>query len=170
MKNTLLIINDLKSAGLIKRYAITGGMAALFYVEPLVTFDLDLLVLVPDEESLNPLASISEYLGRLGYPTEGEHLVVEGIPVQFLLPYNDLTREALERSQSALYDDLSTPVVSVEFLMAIMVQTWRAKDRQRLVLFLEEAHFDNKLLREILVRHQLEGRWEQWIGNNTSDI
>jgi len=169
MKKTLIVLNNLITAGIIQKYAIAGGIASLFYVEPVATFDLDLFVLVPDEESLTPLATIYEYLGCLGYPTEQEHIIVEGIPVQFLLPYNELIREAINSARTEPYEDVATSVVSVEYLMAIMLQTWRIKDRERLALFVQEAGFDKNQLEEILARHKLDERWKQWINQNTSN-
>jgi hypothetical protein len=48
MKKTLAILNELKKAGLITDYAIGGGMGAVFYVEPFLTYDLDVFILVRD--------------------------------------------------------------------------------------------------------------------------
>jgi hypothetical protein len=169
MKKTLIILNNLVAEGILQKYAIAGGIASLFYIEPVATFDLDLFVLVPNEESLAPLSPIYRHLSQLGYPSEQELIVIEGIPVQFLLPYNGLIREAIEHAQPELYEDISTSVVSIEYLMAVMVQTWRIKDRERLALFIQEADFDENLLKEVLARHKLNERWDQWISQNTSN-
>ena len=40
MKKTPKVINELKERGLIDDYAIGGGIAALFYIEPFLTYDL----------------------------------------------------------------------------------------------------------------------------------
>jgi hypothetical protein len=60
MKRTLQILNELESAGLLRRYAIGGAMGATFYVEPLLTFDLDVFVVLPGsgEKLLSPLRFI----------------------------------------------------------------------------------------------------------------
>lgn len=42
MARTLQILNDLEHDGVLGRYAIGGAMGATFYVEPLLTFDLDM--------------------------------------------------------------------------------------------------------------------------------
>jgi len=47
MKRTLEILNQLERDGVIERYAIGGAMGATFYVEPLLTFDLDVFVILP---------------------------------------------------------------------------------------------------------------------------
>ena len=41
MKKTLKIINELQQQGLIKNFAIGGGIATIFYVESILTYDLD---------------------------------------------------------------------------------------------------------------------------------
>jgi len=51
MKGTLQVLNELESAGVLNRYAIGGAMAATFYLEPLLTFDLDVFVALPQFES-----------------------------------------------------------------------------------------------------------------------
>jgi hypothetical protein len=50
-------------------------------------------------------------------------------------------------------------VLRVEHLAAIAAQTGRAKDRERVRLFLDEADMDQGLLQAILTRHKLEGAW-----------
>ena len=54
MKKTLQILNELVVTGIINEYAIAGGMAHFYYIEPSVTYDLDLIVNLPvDENSYN---------------------------------------------------------------------------------------------------------------------
>ena len=47
MEKTLQVLNDLERAGVVSRYAIGGAMGATFYVEPVLTFDLDVFVVLP---------------------------------------------------------------------------------------------------------------------------
>jgi hypothetical protein len=44
MEATLNVLNELERSGVFTRYAIGGAMGATFYVEPLLTFDLDVFV------------------------------------------------------------------------------------------------------------------------------
>ena len=43
MKGTIEVLNDLEVGGIVSRYAIGGAMGAIFYIEPCLTFDLDVL-------------------------------------------------------------------------------------------------------------------------------
>jgi len=47
METTLQVLNDLERTGVVRRYAIGGAMGATFYVEPVLTFDLDVFVVLP---------------------------------------------------------------------------------------------------------------------------
>ena len=54
--DVIAAINDLKERGLIQDYAISGAIAQLFWDEAVVTFDLDVLVLLgPMANNLDPL-------------------------------------------------------------------------------------------------------------------
>ena len=52
MKEALKAIAELVKDGVIMDYAIGGAMGATFYLEPVVTMDLDVFVLFKDSSSL----------------------------------------------------------------------------------------------------------------------
>jgi len=52
--------------------------------------------------------------------------------------------------------------MSVEHLLAIMLQTGRAKDRERLFKVLEEADIDQVKLTRILKRFSLLEKFQHW--------
>ena len=163
MEATLRVLNDLEREGVISRYAIGGAVGAIFYMEPFLTYDLDVFVLLPQTAGgLLTLSPIYEALKRRGCVEEGECLLVEGMPVQFLPAYNPLLEEALAESRETRYAETVTRVLRPEHLAAIMVQTGRDKDRQRFSTFMEEAEQDADYLRGVLVRHQLTERFNLW--------
>ena len=156
MQKTLKIINSLLNLGIIKNYAIAGGMAQFYYIEPSVTYDLDLIVHIPDEEStLNPLSGLYDWAEINSYKLENEHIIIEGIPVQFLLAYNDLVKEALENANETTLFNEKTYILKPEYLMAIMLQTGRSTDKERFARFLDEAEFDRKLFLKIIEKFGL---------------
>jgi hypothetical protein len=163
MERTLQVLNELERDGVLSRYAIGGAMGATFYIEPLLTFDLDIIVLLPETKGgLLTLTPLYEVLRAKGYPEEGECVVIEGVPVQFLPAYNALLEEALREALGMPYQATSTRVLRVEHLVAICVQTGRAKDRERVRILREQATLDDEYLAAVLRRHQLEGRWKEW--------
>ena len=108
MERTLQVLNELEQDGIMSRYAIGGAMGATFYVEPLLTFDLGIIVLLPQMNSgLLTLAPLYEALRAKGYTEEGECVLIEGVPVQFLPAYNALLEEALREARDMSYQATS---------------------------------------------------------------
>ena len=163
MEKTLQVLNDLARSGVLSRYAIGGAMGATFYVEPVLTFDLDIFVILPQTVSgLLTLKPLYEGLRARGYTEEGECVNIEGVPVQFLPAHNDLLVEAMTEAREVLYEQTPTRVLRAEHLTAIALQTGRDKDRERVRLLREQAELDRNYLANVLNRHSLEGKWKAW--------
>jgi len=162
MEKTLEVIEDLLKKGLVKKYAIGGGIAAIFYIESILTYDIDIFF-IPAEKDQNLLAlsSIYEYLKERGYQPEKEYIVIGGIPVQFLPVFNELVEEAVNEAAPTLYKDIETKVMKLEYLIAIMLQTNRPKDRERVIQALNEGKIDSVLLKKILNKFELNTRLER---------
>jgi hypothetical protein len=149
MEKVLQAIEEMTRQGIIKAYAIGGGIAATYYIEPVLTYDLDIFF-IPAKEGLDVLAPIYDYARERGFGTQAESILVEGFPVQFIPAYNDLVRQAVERAATLKYRDVEAKVVTAEYLVAISLQTGRAKDRERVIRLLEEAVIDRAVLGRIL--------------------
>ncbi|GAA5140851.1 hypothetical protein GCM10023213_24070 [Prosthecobacter algae] len=162
MEATLQVLNELERKGVLGRYAIGWAVAAIFYMEPFATFDLDIFVILPTQGMLITLEPLYAALNGMGYSLDKECVVIEGVPVQFLPAYNPLVEEALSAAQDTKLGETITRVLLPEYLAAIMVQTGRSKDRQRLTAFLEQAVFDKTRLESILAKHQLDQRFSSW--------
>src|SRR2546425_5474909 len=163
MEATLRVLNELEREGVFRRYAIGGAVGAIFYMEPFLTYDLDIFVLLPiTAGGLVTLGPVYDALRRRGYSEEGEWVNIEGVPVQFLPAYNALVEEALTEAAETTYETTPTRVLCAEHLAAIMLQTGRDKDRQRFTTFLVQAELDRARLDAIVQRHQLQTRWKQW--------
>ncbi len=162
MEKTLQVLNDIERDGVIGRYAIGGAVGAIFYVEPFATFDLDIFVVLPTQGILTTLEPLYAALRQRSYEPEKECVTIEGVPVQFLPAFNPLIGEALSAAREVTLGNTPTRVMSAEHLAAIMVQTGRPKDRQRLTAFLEQADIDLGELKTILLRHGLVARFDQW--------
>ena len=162
MEKTLRVINRMEADGVIGRYAIGGAVAAIFYVEPFTTYDLDIFFAAEVAGGLITLTPIYEYLVCEGYESEGEAINVEGWPVQFLPTYNPLVLEAVEQAVEIKFKRTPTRVLSAEHLVAIMLQTGRPQDYSRAAKFLEEGVVDVARLTDILSRHGLMTRWQEF--------
>ena len=167
MKKTLQVINNLQKEKIIEGYAMGGATALLFYAEPALTFDVDIFVFLPDNKNTTTLLDLSPLYSSLkskGYDAEKEHVMIEGIPVQFIPVYNPLIEDAVKQASIKEYEGIKIKVLSIEYLLAIMIDTNRPKDRERIGKLLDEVSFDQKALELILDRHSLRKKWEQQVG------
>ena len=162
MKKALQALNGLEREGVLGRYAIGGAMGATFYVEPFTTFDLDVFVVLPEAGGLVTLAPLYRELAKRGYPAREECVMVEGIPVQFLPAGTPLLAEALAQARDVPYEDVTTRVFGPEHLVAVAVQAGRAKDRQRVQMFLDAGVLDRARLDDVLKRHGLLEKFTRW--------
>lgn len=118
----------------IEQYVIGGAIASIFYTEPILTYDLDVFIILPGEQrGLTSLSSIYTYLERKGYKAHKKHLLIEGMPVQFIPAYNDLVEEAIRNPLQIKFGKTKTNIVRVEYPLAILLQTYRPKDKARIV-------------------------------------
>lgn len=161
MKETLKVINRMVKAGVIEEYAIGGAVAAIYYLEPFDTADLDVFVQVKaTDNELTILAPLYDYLVKRGYEARGEFIYIEGLPVQFLPVFNPLTKEAVRRAHTIKYSRVATRIMRPEHLVAIMLETGRPKDYLRIAMFLEHDAVTMRALKDVLRRHGLMQKWK----------
>lgn len=71
LRNTIEVVTKLADQGVIERYAIAGAVAALNYLQPTLTEDLDILISLTDfeqhESGLLLLTPIESALAMMGY-------------------------------------------------------------------------------------------------------
>jgi len=163
MEKTLRVLVELERKGIIEKYPIGGGIAAIFYMEPMLTYDLGVFVFLPESSTgLVTLSPAYEYLRKRGYKARGEHVMIEGVPVQLIPAYNALVEEAVSEARQMLYKRTRTRVLRAEHLLAIMLQTYRPKDRARMTQLLEEVGIDMEYLTKVLRRHRLSQKWQEF--------
>jgi hypothetical protein len=150
-------LNQLREAGVVGNYAIGGAMATLFYAEPTRTYDLDVFVLLPQDASskLVSLDGIYQWARSQEFALEAEHVLIHGVPVQFLPAHNELVEEAIDTARELAYEGVPVRVVDPERLVALAVQAGGARRRERAWQLIELGDLDRALLRSILSRHNL---------------
>ncbi len=164
MKKTLEALNRLKEKAIIKEYAIGGGVATIFYTEPVFTYDLDVFIMIKTdpEEKIISLSPIYESLVGRGSFWKGEHIVVEGFPVQFIPASSGLEKEAILNAKEVTYSNVKTRVLSAEYLIAIALKVGRRKDLEKVSRLLEQSRINKKSLGKILKAHGLTDRFKKW--------
>ena len=163
MEAAYKVINRMKEEGVIDDYAVGGAVAAIFYVEPFTTYDLDIFCAFSAPGSgIITLTPIYEYLARLGYRPEKETVNIEGWPVQFLPIFNPLIEEAVENADTIEVGETPVRVMRPEHLVAIMLDTGRAKDYARISRFLDSEAVNPANLMDVLSRHNLGVKWDDY--------
>ena len=95
MEKALQVLNELERKGELGRYAIGGAMAATFYLKPVLTFDLDIVVVLPESAGgLLTLAPLYQALRARGYTADMDGVTPE---IERLLDAKQARRRQLAR-------------------------------------------------------------------------
>jgi hypothetical protein len=164
IREVIATVNQMQTDGIINHYAIGGAVGATFYLEPVATLDVDIFVSFQPEPGsflISP-QPVFDYLKARGCLLEGEHVVISGWPVQFLPPVTPLVEEALAQALKTDVDGIPALVFTAEHLAAIALQTGRAKDKARLLQFIESGTLDKARFQDIVIRHGLQVAWQRF--------
>jgi hypothetical protein len=160
LKDVFGVLNEMRDSGIITEYAIGGATAVLFYVEPTRTYDVDVFITLPSPEKTTTLASPSpvyQWAASRGIPVQGQHLMIESVPVQPLLAYNPLVEEAIDTARVHDYEGVPVRVVDPEHLIALALQAGGARRRERAWQLLQSGDIDRDRLRAILEKYGVPG-------------
>jgi hypothetical protein len=155
LADVLRAANELVSAGLIKDYALGGALAAIYYTEPVTTYDADIIFIASDKTLSAGMPAIYSYLQSKGWRVEREHLLIKGFPVQFLAA-SGLTEEAVREAKQIQYEGVPAKVFRAEYIVAIAASVGRHKDLARIEQLMSQAKIDKALLDDILRRYSLK--------------
>lgn len=162
LRPVLRVLNDLLDGGFLRDYAIGGGVGVLYYIEPVLTYDFDVVCHFPGEGPLIDPSPLFGELRRRGFVFgEEDRVLIAGVPVQFIPAEPGLMEEALRAAVGVRIEDVPTKILALEYLMANMLRLHRAKDRAKLAL-IAESHpnaYNDGVLKDILDRHGLMERW-----------
>jgi len=156
--DALRALNTMKAERVVEEYAITGAMALVFWTEPVPTFDMDVLVLLPTPPgSLVSLEGIYRWAESRGYAVQDEHILIEGLPTQLVPSPNALSREAIAAAVEVEYQGVLVRVAPPEYLIALYLQPQAkpAKRRERATMLLDLPNLNRGLVDDILRRHGL---------------
>ncbi len=158
LKDVFAELNTLKATGLVEDYAIGGATAVLFYAEPTRTYDLDVFVLMADATK-RPLISLSpfyDWAARRGFSASAEHIMIYGVPVQFLPAHNTLATAAVRSARTLDYEGVPVRVIGPEHLAALAFQAGGRRRRERAWQLLEEPGLvDRQKFDELIRDHQI---------------
>src|SRR6266404_682864 len=100
MEKVIQVLNRMQADGIIERFAIGGGIAAIRYLEPYETDDIDVFIspVIVGSSGLVSFGSIYAYLEALGYCSEREYIRIGAWLVQFLPASESIQEEAVLQS------------------------------------------------------------------------
>jgi predicted nucleotidyltransferase len=163
MQEAIKVISELKEKGLIKDYAIGGGIAAIYYIEPFLTYDLDIFILLTKKnKKLILLTPIYNFLKNKGYQWKGEHIVIGEMPVQFI-PADELETEAVDNARKMEFEGIETRIITPEYLIPILLKAGRRKDIEKITKLLEQADVNKAKLDKILIKYHLSKKFKEVI-------
>ena len=153
------VLNQMKAGGVVRDYAVAGAMALVFWAEPIPTYDLDVLVWLPEAPGpIISLAHVYAWASERGHAAEAEHIVVAGVPVQLLPAHDPLADEAIATAMTLDYAGVPVRVVRPEYLIALYLEpSARTRRRQeRAALLAESPAVERDRLTDLLARYNLE--------------
>jgi len=154
LREVLVTLNNLIESGVIKDYAIGGGYAVMFYDIPLSTYDLDVLVALSSEEDYHRLY---QHFREKSCKIEDVYIYIHGMPVQFLPNYiSPLFNTAIEEASEVEFGGIRSKFVNIEYLIVLLLTSFRLKDRIRIQSLLGKA--DGTRLLSIIQRFDNDQR------------
>jgi hypothetical protein len=162
MKELGQLLNEMREAGVIREYALFGAVAQMRYTEPVATLDADVRVSVPDAKRLEVLSDIYEFCAARGWRPEGEAVQVGAWPTQFVPTFSPLTQEAVERADTADFENVPLRVVRADDLAVIALSVERAKDHTRILALMEAGSVTREGIAALAARHRLAETWQRF--------
>jgi hypothetical protein len=150
------VLEEMRAARVFTDYAIGGATAVLFYAEPTRTYDLDVFVSLPSVGAEPaPLSGVYEWTRARGFTSMAAHVMIHGVPVQFLPTPDALAGEAIREARDLDYDGVNVRVIDPEHLVALALQAGGARRRERSWQLFEAGQIDRDRLRELLSTYSI---------------
>src|SRR5712671_2659157 len=162
MEKVIQVLNRMQADGIIDKFAIGGGIAAIRYLEAYLTDDIDVFIspVVVGANGLVSFGRIYSYLADLGYNPEREYIKIEGWLVQFVPASESVQEEAVAQAERVAFAGEYTSIFTAEHLAAELLRAGRPKDHTRVMALLESEQLDMEAFRDIVRRHGLAQNWK----------
>jgi hypothetical protein len=102
------------------------------------------------------LAPIYEWARRAGFVDQEEHVLIHGVPVQFLPAHNALAEEAIASARTLDYEGVPVRVIGPEHLAALAFQAGGGRRRERAWQLIESGGVDKATLDDLLEKHAIK--------------
>jgi hypothetical protein len=120
----------MKAKGIIKDFAIMGGVAAAIYIPAVRTEDIDIVALMDDFSDLH---KIFEYAKNNKISVTGQSILLGNSDVMFLPTFiSNVYYDALKSAKVKSIGQISAKVITPEYLIIFSLIANRAKDKFRI--------------------------------------
>lgn len=138
--DALNTIRHLKKRKIIRDYVLIGAVAAMFYLEPSQTEDIDVILLAnTDDEFFQTFRQITEVAEGMS----GMHHILNGVPVQmFPSTTKPLYLDTLRTARLIRLGNIRVKVPTPEHLVLLFLEAFRQKDKLRIVELLPMTNDD----------------------------
>ncbi len=163
MQKVIQTLDEMVRDGVIEDYVIGGATALMYFSVPnFVTEDIDVFVYLKGKPAtaIIDVSPIYSYLtSRKNAHVQGDYVIVDGFPIQFLIPYDDVSKEAFAHAIRITPEQMSFKIFDLEYTMVIMIQLGKEKYVERLRTLLRHRLFNESKLDSLLQHFNLASKW-----------
>ena len=145
IEQVITVLDDMREVAIISKFAVGGAFAAILHDEPISTVDLDIFFILTKggDETILSLAEIYDYAREKGFEFDHEFINIHGWLVQFVeSSRNNLWLEAIESASPIRVGNREIRLIDPEHLAAMWLLAGRAKDYQKISMFIESGLID----------------------------
>lgn len=141
-KKVIKLFESMIKDNIIISYALGGGIAVEYYVNPPATLDIDIFVIVSGR-GLDFMSPVYRYLQKHGAKFVGQHLMFHGNRLD-VLPAFGLTKEAVMYAEVVNIKETTLRIIKPDYLAAILYFVGRKKDEDRIKLMINKSLLTEK--------------------------
>lgn len=166
LKNITHIMNRLSVQGIIKGYALIGGLSVSVWKAPRATCDIDILVSL-ETEHMNKFCKALSSEGLAPEVIRGSHddpvpclikVSHEGVPVDILVSTRKWENEAISNAVQINFLGATLPVVSAEYLIVMKLKSGGPRDMLDAEELLQIEGLDKKKIETLAKRLRVDKR------------
>lgn len=163
LEKVFKVVKKMFQEGILKNYAIGGAVATIYYTEPFATKDIDIFFVPVEKEKIILLTPFYNFLLKKGFKTYKEYIMIGDTPIQFIPAMTNLEKKAVENAISVKYKNVDIKILRPEYLVAMFLKVYRAKDREKLIKLLDQTKIKKTLLLDILKKYGLDKKFDSFM-------
>lgn len=153
MKPLVSLFNEMQKKKIIRKWALGGGVAAKYYVNPPVTKDIDFFVIV-DDMSLSFMGPIYAYMLEQGAVFDGHLFKFKGVIIDIIPAMNELVTEAVNEANTVVMEGAHVNIIDPNYLAAIALSVGRKKDIDRVNRLLDAGKL-TQCFKQLVLKYDL---------------